>query len=31
MKLGVTVTDRNLYVSSGDETLTGTVERHFLA
>lgn len=27
MKLGVTVTDRTLYVTSGDATLTGTVER----
>ena len=31
MKLGVTVTDRTLYVSVGDATLTGTVERHSLA
>ena len=30
-KLGVTVTDRTLYVSVGDATLTGTVERHSLA
>jgi len=28
MKLGVTVTDRNLYVTIGDATLSGTVERH---
>lgn len=31
MKLGVTVTDRTLYVTVGDETLAGTVERHSLA
>ena len=31
MKLGVTVTDRTLYVTVGDATLTGTVERHSLA
>lgn len=30
MKLGVTVTDRTLYVTVGDDTLTGTVERHSL-
>lgn len=30
MKLGVTVTDRTLYVTDGDATMTGTVERYFV-
>ena len=31
MVLGVTVTDRNLYVTIGDATLTGAIVRHALA